>query len=68
MITRAGAMRMAVGVWAVSLFAPVRAEPPATGGDIPPKFVAPTEVNDFVKREVLIPMRDGAHRATAASA
>jgi hypothetical protein len=26
MITRAGAMRMAVGVLAVSLFAPVRAE------------------------------------------
>ena len=54
MITRTGAMRMAVGVWAVSLFAwsPVRAEPPATAGDIPPKFVAPTEANDFVKREV----------------
>jgi predicted acyl esterase len=40
------------------------AEPPATGGDIPPKFVAPTEANDFVKREVMIPMRDGAHLFT----
>jgi predicted acyl esterase len=45
-------------------WSPVRAEPPAPGGDIPPKFVAPTEANDFVKREVMIPMRDGAHLFT----
>ncbi|MBT2187747.1 CocE/NonD family hydrolase [Sphingobium nicotianae] len=29
------------------------------GGDIPAKFKYPTEQNDYVKREVLIPMRDG---------
>src|SRR4051794_26889393 len=27
--------------------------------DIPPKFEAPTNANDYVKREVMIPMRDG---------
>ncbi|WP_294197290.1 CocE/NonD family hydrolase [uncultured Sphingomonas sp.] len=31
---------------------------PATG-DIPPKFVLPTAANDYIKREVMIPMRDG---------
>ena len=39
--------------------------PPATaammpkGGDIPAKFTPPTTANDYVKREVMIPMRDG---------
>jgi hypothetical protein len=27
--------------------------------DVPPKFEAPTAANDFVKRDVMIPMRDG---------
>ncbi len=27
--------------------------------DIPPRFEAPTTANDYVKREVMIPMRDG---------
>ena len=29
------------------------------GGDIPAKFVPPTAARDYVKREVMIPMRDG---------
>jgi putative CocE/NonD family hydrolase len=29
------------------------------GGDIPAKFVPPTAAQDFVKREVMMPMRDG---------
>ncbi|TXC70162.1 CocE/NonD family hydrolase [Sphingomonas ginsenosidivorax] len=32
---------------------------PAVGGDIPAKFVPPTAAQDYVKREVMIPMRDG---------
>src|SRR6266566_4123684 len=32
--------------------------PPLTP-DIPPRFVAPTDAYDYVKREVMIPMRDG---------
>ena len=35
----------------------VSAPPP--GGDIPAHFAYPTEANDYVKREVMIPMRDG---------
>ncbi len=33
-------------------------QPPATG-DIPGKFVLPTAANDYIRREVMIPMRDG---------
>ena len=29
------------------------------GGDIPAKFVPPTAAQDYVKREVMVPMRDG---------
>ncbi|MEG3166127.1 CocE/NonD family hydrolase [Sphingomonas sp. PB2P19] len=29
------------------------------GGDIPAKFVPPIEARDYVKREVMVPMRDG---------
>ncbi len=33
-------------------------QPPATG-DIPAKFVLPAAANDYIRREVMIPMRDG---------
>jgi putative CocE/NonD family hydrolase len=33
---------------------------PPPGGDIPAKVEAPTAANDYVKRVVMIPMRDGA--------
>ncbi len=33
-------------------------QPPATG-DIPGKFVLPTAANDYIRREVMITMRDG---------
>src|ERR1700722_765596 len=32
---------------------------PQQSGDIPRKFNAPTSAYDYVKREVMIPMRDG---------
>ena len=35
------------------------ASPTAPGGDIPAKFTPPTDAYDYVKREVMIPMRDG---------
>jgi putative CocE/NonD family hydrolase len=34
-------------------------QPAASGGDIPVKFVLPTAANDYIRREVMIPMRDG---------
>jgi len=32
--------------------------PPATGGDIPANFNIATEADDYIKRDVMIPMRD----------
>jgi putative CocE/NonD family hydrolase len=32
---------------------------PIPGGDIPAKYTAPTESADYIRREVMIPMRDG---------
>ena len=33
--------------------------PPSTGSDIPRSFTAPTDEYDYIKRDVMIPMRDG---------
>ncbi|WP_426263037.1 CocE/NonD family hydrolase [Sphingomonas sp. PWP1-2] len=49
---------------AVIALAPVHAQQKApaaaaVGGDIPAKFSPPDAQNDYVKREVMIPMRDG---------
>jgi predicted acyl esterase len=33
--------------------------PPAAGGDIPADFKISTQADDYVKRDVMIPMRDG---------
>ncbi len=38
-------------------FAPAQTSPMTP--DIPPKFEAPTASNDYDKRDVMIPMRDG---------
>src|ERR1700730_12700575 len=38
---------------------PASASPSASGGDIPVDFAVITEANDFVKRDVMIAMRDG---------
>ncbi|MBX9815665.1 MAG: hypothetical protein K2X76_13270, partial [Sphingomonas sp.] len=38
---------------------PAIAQQSAPGGDIPAKFQPPQTANDYVKREVMIPMRDG---------
>lgn len=32
---------------------------PQVGGDIPANFAYPTQANDYIKRDVMIPMRDG---------
>jgi putative CocE/NonD family hydrolase len=32
---------------------------PQQSGDIPKSFTVPTEANDYVRREIMIPMRDG---------
>ena len=47
---------LSVGVQAQTSSNPNLAPP---GGDIPAKFVLPTAGNDYIKREVMIPMRDG---------
>ncbi|WP_380787091.1 CocE/NonD family hydrolase [Sphingomonas sp. R86521] len=39
--------------------APAQTVTAPVGGDIPAKFVPPTAAQDYVKREVMIPMRDG---------
>jgi len=45
----------------IALATPAIAQDKTTpvGGDIPAKFVPPTAAQDYVKREVMIPMRDG---------
>lgn len=42
-------------------FVPALAQqaPTPAGGDIPAKFAPPATANDYVKREVMVPMRDG---------
>jgi putative CocE/NonD family hydrolase len=45
----------AAGVWG----APPGAEPAPNAADIPKSFTRPTADQDYVKREVMIPMRDG---------
>src|SRR5581483_12312135 len=37
----------------------IAAEPPPLQGDIPKNFVAPHTGYDYIRREVMIPMRDG---------
>ena len=43
--------------WA--LVSPVSAQTPPLTPDVPPKYDAPVDANDYVKRTVMIPMRDG---------
>ena len=47
---------LSVGVQAQTQTNPNLAPP---GGDIPAKFVLPTADHDYIKRDVMIPMRDG---------
>ncbi|TFI58089.1 CocE/NonD family hydrolase [Sphingomonas parva] len=44
---------------ALSTIAPAQQAAPPAGGDIPAEFKPPIENRDYVKREVMIPMRDG---------
>src|SRR5689334_22643653 len=46
----------AIGVAATGMSA---AQTPPLTPDVPAKFEAPTAANDFVERDVMIPMRDG---------
>ncbi|MBX9795248.1 CocE/NonD family hydrolase [Sphingomonas sp.] len=41
------------------LVPPALAQQAAPRGDVPAKFTPPNSANDYVKREVMIPMRDG---------
>jgi len=41
------------------LLAPAAAQDMGAGGDIPAKFTPPIRNRDYIKREVMIPMRDG---------
>jgi putative CocE/NonD family hydrolase len=52
---------LALGALAVLALtaAPAAAQTPAMTPDIPAKFEAPTAQNDWIKRTVMIPMRDG---------
>src|SRR5258708_32221301 len=40
------------------------AAPAPTGGDIPANFKIDTEADDYIKRDVMIPMRDGVNLPT----
>lgn len=44
---------------AVLALTPALAQQAAPSGDVPAKFQPPQTANDYVKREVMIPMRDG---------
>lgn len=44
---------------ALATTAPAQTVTAPAGGDIPAKFVPPTAAQDYVKREVMVPMRDG---------
>jgi putative CocE/NonD family hydrolase len=44
---------------ALATTAPAQTTTAPAGGDIPAKFVPPIEARDYVKREVMVPMRDG---------
>ncbi len=43
----------------LALLAPAAAQDIKAGGDIPAKFAPPEADRDYIKREVMIPMRDG---------
>ena len=50
---------LCVAACGVSLSLDAGAQTPPMTPDIPAKFVAPTDRNDYAKREAMIPMRDG---------
>ena len=50
---------VAIGVAWLALSALDAQQTPPLTPDIPPKFEAPTSAYDYVKRDVMIPMRDG---------
>ena len=53
-------MRLALAlITALTLPAAAHATTPPMANDIPARFEAPTEQNDYIKRDVMIPMRDG---------
>ncbi|MDB6097345.1 MAG: glutaryl-7-ACA acylase, partial [Gammaproteobacteria bacterium] len=61
-VLAAAATLMLAGAWAAPAKpAPAKpsTEPPSSGGDIPADFPVITQANDYVKRDVMISMRDG---------
>src|SRR5262249_1818793 len=55
-----GSVSRAIGIAGIAMasLGAQQQTPPLTP-DIPRRFVAPTEAYDYLKREVMIPMRDG---------
>jgi predicted acyl esterase len=52
-------LTLAVAVAALLAAAPALAQTPPLSADIPKAFVRPQADDDYVKRDVMIPMRDG---------
>jgi putative CocE/NonD family hydrolase len=52
-------MRMVAGLGFVALATAGAAQTPPMAVDIPPRFTATTPKADYIRREVMIPMRDG---------
>ena len=50
---------LTAAVIAASPSSALHSQTPALTPDIPPKYVIPEDSYDYVKRDVMIPMRDG---------
>jgi hypothetical protein len=59
MISNIWFRRVLISAAFLSLVSALRAQTPPLTPDIPARFTAPTASYDYVKREVMIPMRDG---------
>jgi putative CocE/NonD family hydrolase len=57
--TAIGGPRLLAAVWLAACAAAAQAQTPPQAPDIPATFTAPVAANDYDKREVMIPMRDG---------
>ena len=52
-------LRSLIAFLACCAAGPAAAQTPMFSPDVPARFVAPTDANDYEKRDVMIPMRDG---------
>src|SRR6185437_482449 len=58
-LTRGAVVAVALALAAVGATAPAAAQTAPMTPDIPAQYIMPTVQNDWVKRTVMIPMRDG---------